>query len=140
MEKSSKTKENIEILRDKVFKDPKTKMKALNNLGTLGTPEAIKEIGNRAKDVLEDKEIVERAKELLKMVLAGELAHGGNPVLRWCMDNLVVQTDAAENFKPAKDKARERIDGAVVLIMALGRALLLNDPKSVYEDRGVITV
>jgi len=79
-------------------------------------------------------------KQLLAMILGHEIAHADNPVLRWCADNLVVKIDPAENVKPEKDKARERIDGVVALIMALGRAVLNQDRKSVYETRGVIAL
>jgi len=70
------------------------------------------------------KSMAPAMKEFEKKVLGRELAHGGHPVLRWCADNLVVDIDAAENVKPAKDKARERIDGMVALVMALGRAIV----------------
>ncbi len=63
-------------------------------------------------------------KELLKLVTAGQLRHGGNPVLRWMAANLSTETDAAGNLKPSKKKSTERIDGMVALIMSLGRALL----------------
>ncbi len=63
-------------------------------------------------------------KELLKLVTAGQLRHGGHPVLRWMAANLSTETDAAGNLKPSKKKSTERIDGMVALIMALGRALL----------------
>jgi phage terminase large subunit-like protein len=63
-------------------------------------------------------------KELDKLVRAEQIAHGGNPVLRWCADNLAVDVDAAENVKPAKNKARERIDGMVALVMAISRGIL----------------
>lgn len=63
-------------------------------------------------------------KELYKLVKSVAIAHGGNPVLRWCADNLVVETDAAENVKPNKKKARERIDGIVSIIMGISRAIL----------------
>ena len=78
-------------------------------------------------------------KELLKVVLGGTLRHGGNPVLRWMADNLVVGSDPAENVKPLKDKSTERIDGVVALVMALDGATR-NEGESVYEDRGVLTV
>lgn len=78
-------------------------------------------------------------KELEKMVLAGEIAHGGNPVLTWMVSNTVVRSDPAGNLKPDKEKSTERIDGVVALIMSLGRAMLKNDTTSVYETRGVLT-
>ena len=79
-------------------------------------------------------------KDLLKLVMAGELAHGGNEVLRWNADHLSVKIDAAENVKPEKDKSSERIDGVVALIMALGRALLVFDKKSIYQTRGIVSL
>lgn len=79
-------------------------------------------------------------KDLLVKVKAKELQHNKNPVLRWCMDNLVVKVDAAENVKPDKEKATERIDGVVALIMALGRAIVHEDKTSVYNKRGLIVL
>jgi phage terminase large subunit-like protein len=79
-------------------------------------------------------------KEAEKLILSKKIQHDGNPVLRWAMDNMVVTIDAAENVKPAKDKARERIDPMVASIMALGRAILHFDESSVYEDRGIIVL
>ena len=81
-------------------------------------------------------------KELMNIVLSEKLNHGGNPVLRWCADNMVVRTDPAGNLKPDKEKATQKIDGVVALIMGLDRASRhsLDDGKSVYEDRGVLSV
>jgi phage terminase large subunit-like protein len=77
-------------------------------------------------------------KELLRLVLDGRLAHGGNPVLRWMADNLVVQTDPAGNIKPNKAKSTAKIDGMVALIMALDRATRHGAAaRSVYESRGL---
>ena len=61
-------------------------------------------------------------KDLLRLVLDRRLRHGGNPVLRWMADNLVVSHDPAGNVKPNKQKSREKIDGIVSGIMALDRA------------------
>lgn len=80
-------------------------------------------------------------KELLRLVLGGKVAHGGNPPLRWMADNLVVTQDPAGNVKPDKKKSREKIDGIVALIMALDRSLRHGGkPKSVYEGRGVVSL
>jgi phage terminase large subunit-like protein len=79
-------------------------------------------------------------KELEKMVLAGELAHGGNPVLAWMVSNTVVRTDPAGNIKPDKERSTERIDGVVGLVMGLSRAMLrVDDTDTVYSRRGVIS-
>jgi phage terminase large subunit-like protein len=78
-------------------------------------------------------------KKLEELVLAKQIAHGGNPVLRWMAGNTVVETDAAENLKPSKKKSTERIDGIVAAVMALGRAITIEEKKpSVYESRGII--
>lgn len=77
-------------------------------------------------------------KEMERMILGGELAHSGNPVLAWMADNLVASTDPAGNIKPDKEKSREKIDGIVALIMALDRAVRHSGAgRSVYESRGI---
>lgn len=70
---------------------------------------------------------------LLRLALGRKLRHGGHPVLRWMMSNLVVKTDPAGNVKPDKAKATEKIDGAVALIMALGRATVVQPESSGVE-------
>lgn len=62
--------------------------------------------------------------ELERMALTQKLNHGGNPVLRWMMNNVVIHKDPTENRKFAKDKAQDKIDGAVALAMAIGRAVV----------------
>jgi len=78
--------------------------------------------------------------ELMKLVLERKIDHGGNPVLRWMMDNIYVKTDPAGNIKPDKEKSTERIDGAVVLIMALDRAVRHQNRGSVYDNRGILVL
>ena len=77
-------------------------------------------------------------KELLKLVLAGTVRHGGQPVLRWMADNVMVTVDPAENVKPDKGKSTERIDGVVATIMAIDR--LTRGSESVYSERGILTI
>lgn len=62
------------------------------------------------------------SKEFEKLVLAGDLHHGGNPVLEWMASNVAIEQDAAGNIKPSKKKSMERIDGIVAAVMAIGRA------------------
>ena len=80
-------------------------------------------------------------KELMRLVLEGKIAHNGHPVLRWCADNIVVQTDPAGNIKINKGRAMEKVDFAVALVMALDRAIRNEQAsRSVYEDRGVLVI
>lgn len=62
-------------------------------------------------------------KELLAKIGAGQLAHGGNPVLRWMASNAATMEDPAGNLKFNKAKSTDRIDGIVALTMALGLAM-----------------
>lgn len=78
------------------------------------------------------------SQELERLHLGHRLRHPGNPVLDWMASNVVVRKDPAGNIKPDKEKSRERIDGIVALVMALGRASVSNVKPSVYETRGVI--
>lgn len=63
-------------------------------------------------------------KELERRYLTGEIQHPNDPVLNWAMSNVVADQDPAGNIKPAKNKSSEKIDPAVALIMAVGRAML----------------
>jgi phage terminase large subunit-like protein len=79
-------------------------------------------------------------KQLEALILQHRIHHGGNPVLRWMFDNVMVKQDAAGNLKPDKDKSREKIDGILGLIMAISRAMVNGDTTSVYDTRGIITI
>jgi phage terminase large subunit-like protein len=70
-------------------------------------------------------------KRLLELVLTEELAHDANPVLRWMAANVMVKIDPAGTIKPDKGKSREKIDGIVALIMALGRAMATSNSSGV---------
>jgi phage terminase large subunit-like protein len=88
------------------------------------------------------KDMSPPTKELMRLTLAEQIAHGGNPVLRWMMDNIFIRTDPAGNIKPDKEKSTEKIDGAVATIMALDRAIRCgaDNAESVYDHRGIIFI
>ena len=73
----------------------------------------------------------------LKLLMEGNIIHGGNPVMRWMSGNVVVDRDAAENIKPTKAKSPEKIDGIVAAIMALDRCIRHEQQGSVYDERGL---
>jgi phage terminase large subunit-like protein len=62
-------------------------------------------------------------KEILRLLLAGKIRHGGNPVLRWMASNLSLKQDPGGNLKPDRLSSGDKIDGMVALIMALGRSI-----------------
>lgn len=53
---------------------------------------------------------------------SGRLCHGGDPVLRWNIANVVPRRDVNMNIAPDKRRSADRIDGAVCLMMAFGLA------------------
>jgi phage terminase large subunit-like protein len=84
------------------------------------------------------KSMTAPTKELLAMLAGRQLAHAGNPVLRWMAGNLATEEDAAGNLKPSKAKSTEKIDGCVSLIMARGVSMTNTSGPSVYDKRGFI--
>jgi phage terminase large subunit-like protein len=62
------------------------------------------------------------------------MMHGGNPVTRWCVDNLGVEIDAAENVKPSKKKSGDKIDGVAALVDALSEAMNEEILQSAYDE------
>lgn len=86
------------------------------------------------------KDMSPPTKELMKLTLEKKIAHGGNPVLRWNMDNIFIRTDPAGNIKADKQKSTEKIDGAIAMIMALDRAIRNGNvnAESVYDNRGLL--
>ena len=81
-------------------------------------------------------------KELMKLTLEKRMVHGGQPVLRWMMDNIFIKSDPAGNIKPDKEKSTEKIDGVVATIMALDRAIRCGNEngESVYDGRGILLI
>ena len=79
-------------------------------------------------------------KQLMALTLEKKIAHGGNPVLSWMVDNIYIKTDPAGNIKADKSKSTEKIDGAIAMIMGLDRAIRCgNDTsESVYDGRGLL--
>lgn len=59
-------------------------------------------------------------KQLQKLTLSKQLAHGGNPVLRWMMSNVAVDRDHTENLRITKSKSQDKVDAIVALAMACG--------------------
>lgn len=58
-------------------------------------------------------------KEMLRLVLSKRYTHGGNPVMRWMVDNLAVAMDPSGNVKPDKARAADKIDGVSASVVAL---------------------
>lgn len=86
-------------------------------------------------------------KNLLRLVLLGSksaakpmMLHGGNPVTRWCVDNLGVEIDAADNVKPSKKKSGDKIDGVAALVDALSEAMNEEILQSAYSETDTLII
>ena len=79
-------------------------------------------------------------KDFYRLLMEGQIIHGGHPVLRWMAGNVVIDTDPAGNIKVTKAKSKEKIDGIVAAIMALDRCIRnQTEPQgSVYDERGLL--
>lgn len=78
-------------------------------------------------------------KEFYRLLMEGQIIHGGHPVLRWMAGNVVIDTDPAGNIKVTKAKSKEKIDGIVAAIMALDRCIRQEGQSgSVYDGRGLL--
>lgn len=72
-------------------------------------------------------------KELEALVLAGKFHHNGDPVLTWCIQNVVAHTDAKGEIYPRKARFENKIDAAVATFMALYR-------WTAFEDEGEASI
>ena len=75
-------------------------------------------------------------KELEKLILGKQIVHDNNPAMNWMLSNVAIQEDPAGNLKVAKNKSKEKVDGIVALVMAIGEMMSGEDLTSVYDGRG----
>ncbi len=79
-------------------------------------------------------------REMLELIQAKRLRHGGHPVLRWMASNVAAEQRGGL-IKFSKDKSTEKIDGMTAAVMALGVAMTAQEQKgSVYESRGITVI
>ena len=72
--------------------------------------------------------------ELDAAMRAGRLRHDGDPVLEWCVGDVVGRPDRRGNLYPAKQRPEQKIDAAVALMMAVGRAMAEDANEGDLED------
>jgi phage terminase large subunit-like protein len=81
------------------------------------------------------------SKELEVKAIQKNIIHNNNPVLNWCISNVVLEKDAADNIKPSKKKSIEKIDGVAGLINCMALYILNKEEESTeshYESNGLI--
>ena len=77
-------------------------------------------------------------KELEKLIIGKQIIHNDNPCMNWMLSNVAIQEDPAGNIKIAKNKSKEKVDGMVALVMALGEMMTEESTDSVYDERGLL--
>lgn len=75
-------------------------------------------------------------KQFESMILKVELNFMNNPVIRWMMRNVVIYTDPNANIKLDKARSRNKIDGVVASVNAIGSWLNLTsgDDGLIYKN------
>lgn len=80
-------------------------------------------------------------KELEAALAGGRFHHDGNPVLSWCISNVIGKNlpGSDDIVRPTKGDKQSKIDGATALFMAIGRAMLNGraSNQSVYDEEDV---
>lgn len=76
-------------------------------------------------------------KELEAAIKSGRFHHDGNPIMSWCISNVVAKYLPGNDdvVRPIKEKPEHKIDGAVALIMAIKMAMTNeSEAGSVYNE------
>lgn len=84
-------------------------------------------------------------KELEAAIESGRFHHDGNSLMTWCIGNVLGKHLPGNDdiVRPVKESADQKIDGAVALIMALGRVMLGTQTDSLsdhIEQHGIRTL
>jgi len=74
-------------------------------------------------------------KELEAAIASGRFHHDGNPIMTWCISNVIGKNLPGNDdvVRPIKQGNDNKIDGAVALIMAVGRVMQPPEQKADYE-------
>ncbi len=81
-------------------------------------------------------------RRLEELLLARHWVHDGNAVLRWNAANASIVEDSHGNIRPDKRRSKNKIDGLIAALMALGMVMVNRRQKreSVYSKRGALVI
>lgn len=87
-------------------------------------------------------------KKIKELIMAGKVLHNGNPVVTWAFDNILIKENDEGNIKIVKPKSsgggserqEKKIDPWISFAMAVNEWMIDIPRKSVYSERGVITI
>lgn len=86
------------------------------------------EIPQRAKYLSEPMKWIEA------LVIAGRLHHNDNPVLNWMMSNITASEFADGTIFPRKEVVQNKIDGPVAGMIAMARAMAVDNEAGAIEQ------
>jgi len=113
--------------------------KFITDLGKAGFP--IEEKSSKVSQYMST--LSSPTKELYNMVVDGKLNHGGNPILRWMIGNVVLRYDTNNNYRIDKSKSSERVDGVSATINAICEWMTPPEEDAInriYANRGLDSV
>jgi phage terminase large subunit-like protein len=100
------------------------------------------------KEDIQTVEVVQGFKTLspackLMEVMATDknIIHNNNPIMAWCLDNVILTKDDNENMRPSKKNSIEKIDGVAGFLNAMVLYILNKEEESTeshYESNGLI--
>jgi phage terminase large subunit-like protein len=87
-------------------------------------------------------------KKIKERIINGGVCHDGNPVVTWTFDNILIKENDQNNIQIVKPKSmgggserrEKKIDPWISYAMAVNEWMIDLPSKSVYTDRGVITI
>lgn len=81
-------------------------------------------------------------KELEAAIMSGRFHHDGHPIMTWCISNVIGKNLPGNDdiVRPIKQGNTNKIDGAVALMMAIGRAMLREPEEDIsgFLDNPII--
>lgn len=95
----------------------------------------LQELGYTVIDIpMNVKYLSEPMKDISALIDDGRFHHDGNPAFVWMMSNVEVKPDHNENWFPRKQSSEKKIDAAIALIVAHGRAMLGETHSNIIEQ------
>lgn len=81
-------------------------------------------------------------KELEKLILGGKLVHANNPILGWCLSNVKLISDPAENVKITKQTRLQKIDLIAATVNAISRIIVVpvSNKQSIYDENELLVL
>ena len=92
------------------------------------------EVGATVKNFSEPMKLLEA------LIIEKKVEFEFDLILLWMFGNVVAKLDLKDNIFPNKQRNENKIDGVVAIILALNRATLHEVKKSVYRDRGLMSI